>query len=229
MTPTPFDRKRWTVHDVILMQQLLSSLHEALLRELYDAMMHCFDVKPHPIGPVMYILDNHIRLDPGFVERQDDYDRFRSYAREGLLGKAKETYHELLNKEIPEQDSWDIRHIIQLGQVIMKLAQRIQKRYRNNPEIMGYGNPWLYYSSLLIRKFRVNPSDILLKCVLPLSAEDSRDMIMRVIEQARERGAEIELQDGFDLYKELAAIRRLYTSSLPEYEPPGQFCHVHHC
>jgi hypothetical protein len=63
----------------------------------------------------------------------------------------------------------------------------------------------------------VNPLAILLKCVLPLYAEDARDVIVRIIEQAVERGIEIDIQDGFDLYKELSAIRRLYADTVSRY------------
>lgn len=139
IAPVLFDRQKWTIHDILLMQQLLSSLHEALLRELYDVMMHCYETKPRPIGPVMYILENHIQMDPNYTENPKDIDRFRSYVHEGLEQKAREKYQELVEKEVPpEQEAWQTDHVIQLGQGIMKLSQRIQKRYKNNPEIIGY-------------------------------------------------------------------------------------------
>ncbi|KAL1981701.1 hypothetical protein VTN96DRAFT_2315 [Rasamsonia emersonii] len=194
-----FDRKRWTIHDIMLMQQLLSALHDALLRELYDVMMHCYDSKPHPIGPVMYILDHHIRQDPHYTENAEDYDRFRTYVNEGLVERAKESYQQLLDKEVPaEQEAWEPFHVIQLGEGIMKLSQKIQKRYRNNPEIMG-----------------VNPLNILHSCVLPMYAEDAHDMVVKILRQAQERGTEIPIEDGFDLYRGLTAIRRLYADALP--------------
>lgn len=133
-----FDRKKWTVHDLNLMQQLLSSLHEALLRELYDVMMDCYEAKPRQIGPVMYVLENHVQLDPAYTEDLQDIDRFRSYVQDGLARKATEKYQAILGQEVPvEQDAWQADHVIQLGEAIMKLAQKIRKRYRNNPEIMG--------------------------------------------------------------------------------------------
>lgn len=46
-------------------------------------------------------------------------------------------------------------------------------------------------------------------------AEDARDMVVRIMEQARERGVEIDIQEGFDLYKELVATRRLYADAFP--------------
>ena len=133
-----FDRHKWSIHDLRLMQQLLSSLHEALLRELYDVMMDCYEAKPRPIGPVMYILESHIELDPNYIEDPEDIDRFRLYVFDGLSQKAKEKYQDLLRDEIPaDPEAWQVDHIIQLAHAITKLAQKIQKRYRNNPEIMG--------------------------------------------------------------------------------------------
>ncbi|KAJ9296938.1 hypothetical protein DTO271G3_4699 [Paecilomyces variotii] len=194
-----FDRKRWTIHDILLMQQLLSSLHEALLRELYDCMMHCYETKPRPIGPVMYILDNHIQMDPSYTENPQDIDRFRSYIHDGLSEKAKDKYQEILHKAVPPtQEHWELDHVIQLGEDITKLAQRIQKRYKNNPEIMG-----------------VNPLKILIGTIFPMYAEDARDMITRILEHAREQGTEVGIEDGFDMYRQLVAIRRLYTENLP--------------
>jgi hypothetical protein len=54
-------------------------------------------------------------------------------------------------------------------------------------------------------------------------------MVTRIIEQSRERGTEVEIQDGFDLYKELAGIRRLYAENLPGYEIRGRFNYVCDC
>lgn len=59
---------------------------------------------------------------------------------------------------------------------------------------------------------------ILVNCVLPMFAEDARDMVIRIMEQAQETGQEIEMQDGFDLYKELSDVRRVYMDALPGYE-----------
>lgn len=138
MASVLFDRRKWTIHDLLLMQQLLSSLHEALLRELYDVMMDCFETKPRPIGPVMYVLESHVQLDPNYTEDAEDIGRFRTYVQEGLAQKATEKYQDLLGEEVPvEQESWKPDDVIRLGEAILKLAQKIRKRYRNNPEIMG--------------------------------------------------------------------------------------------
>lgn len=61
----------------------------------------------------------------------------------------------------------------------------------------------------------VNPATILIKCVLPMFAEDARDIITRIIQQAQDKNEEIGVQDGFDLYKELAQIRQFYAEALP--------------
>lgn len=134
-----FERRKWTIPDTILMQRLLSSLHEALFRELYDVMMHCYDAKPRPIGPVMHILETHVHQDPDFLYNEAEFEQFRLYVHEGLEQRAKDTYQGFLDQEVPaEQEAWECYHVIQLGKAVMKLAQRIQKRYRKNPEIMGY-------------------------------------------------------------------------------------------
>ena len=133
-----FDRRKWSICDLQMMQELLSKLHEALLRELYDVMMDCFEAKPRPLGPVMYILENHIQMDPNYTEDPEDLDRFCSYVQDGLAQKATEKYQNLLGQLIPvKQEAWQVDNVIQLGEEISKFALKIQKRYRNNPEIMG--------------------------------------------------------------------------------------------
>ncbi|KAJ5890627.1 uncharacterized protein N7473_006855 [Penicillium subrubescens] len=195
-----FDRRKWSVHDLQTMQQLLSKIHEALLRELYDVMMDCFEAKPRPIGPVMYILEHHIQMDPNYTEDPADIDRFSSYVQDGLAQKATEKYQSLIGQLIPvDQESWRFDNVIQLGDAISKLAQKIQKRYRNNPEIMG-----------------VNPHLTLCVNILPMFAEDAHEMVARIIEHAKSEGEEIDIEDGFDLYKQLATIRRLFTNTIPE-------------
>jgi hypothetical protein len=121
-----------------MMQALLSKLHEALLRELYEVMMDCFEAKPRPIGPVMYLLETHIQMDPNYVENPEDINRFCSYVQDGLAQKATAKYQSLLGQLIPvESEAWDPQHVTELGEAITKLATKIKKRYRNNPEIMG--------------------------------------------------------------------------------------------
>ena len=64
----------------------------------------------------------------------------------------------------------------------------------------------------------MNPHLILLSNVLPIFAEDAHEMVMRIFELAKSRGEEIDVEDGFDLYRQLASIRRLFAEALPEYE-----------
>lgn len=49
-------------------------------------------------------------------------------------------------------------------------------------------------------------------------AEDANEMVIRIIEQAKSVGKEIDIEDGFDLYRKLAAIRTLFVKTIPEYE-----------
>ncbi|KAJ5631740.1 uncharacterized protein N7484_011840 [Penicillium longicatenatum] len=200
VAPSVFDRRKWTVHDLETMQHLLAKIHEALLRELYDVMMDCFETKPRPLGPVMYVLENHIQMDPNYTENPEDLDRFGSYVQDGLAQKATEKYQRLLSQLISvNQEDWRVDDIIQLGDAISKLALKIQKRYRNNPEIMG-----------------VNPYTTLCLNVLPMFAEDAQEMVIRIMEQTKARDEEIAIEEGFELYRALATIRRLFTSTIPD-------------
>ena len=47
-------------------------------------------------------------------------------------------------------------------------------------------------------------------------AEDAHEMVIRILEQANVRGEEIPIEDGFDLYKQLATVRRLFHNTHEE-------------
>ncbi|KAI9842131.1 MAG: hypothetical protein M1838_003262 [Thelocarpon superellum] len=197
---TPFgNRSRWTMADFTLNRQILSALHDALLRDLYDMIMHCYEPKPPSIGPVMLVLENHVTNDPLFAKNPEEDRQFSEQLADGLHQRAKDVYADFLAKEIPHsQDEWQFYHVIQLGKAVMKLAERIQKRYRKNAEIMG-----------------VNPLIILLETVLPSYGADTRDIVQRIVQVAKSREEDVDIQDGFELYRELSEIRRIHTDALP--------------
>lgn len=62
----------------------------------------------------------------------------------------------------------------------------------------------------------MNPYNILLTNILPIFAEDAHEMVVRIVEHAKSRGEDVELEDGFDLYKQLTATRRLFVEAFPE-------------
>lgn len=62
----------------------------------------------------------------------------------------------------------------------------------------------------------VNPHLTLCVNMLPLFAEDAYEMVIRIKEHAKSEGEEIDIEDGFDLYRQLATIRRLFTNTIPE-------------
>lgn len=205
MTSVLYEREKWTTADLATMQQLLHALHEALLRELYEAVMKSYDAKPSPIlAPILYVLDTHIRADPGFSSAPGQLEQFQAIVADGLADKAREVYGSFVEKEIPqEQETWEFYHVILLGKSVIKLAEKIQKRFKKNRKICG-----------------VDPLLILLECMLPSYAEDARDIIGRILEGAAEKQEEVPLQDGFDLYKELSEVRRIHSNALPDVAFP---------
>lgn len=132
------DRSRWTVHDFLLNQQILSSLHDALLRELFELMMFVYDTKAPPLGPIMYIITSHIYEDPIFEAPDENLNQFTEQLRQALRRKAGDVYGQMLAKHIPDtKEDWEFYHVIELGRAVVKLCEKIQKRYRKTPEIMG--------------------------------------------------------------------------------------------
>jgi hypothetical protein len=193
------DRNKWTLADFALMKTVLSSLHDAMLRELYDIFQHCYDAKPPTIGSVMYILESHIYADPMFTQQQDELDAFARLMTDQLRVRAKEKYSEMLASIVPDDSqSWEFYNVVKLGQAVTALCQKIQKRYRQNPSVMG-----------------VNPLTVLVEEVLPSYAGDAKELITRILELCQARGEEVPVQDGFEMYKELVEIRKVSHQALP--------------
>ncbi|KAL8680095.1 MAG: hypothetical protein Q9186_003679 [Xanthomendoza sp. 1 TL-2023] len=198
------DRTKWIVVDTALYQQILSLLHEALMRDLYNIMQQCYEPKPPSIGPIMYVLENHIYKDSSFSRSREEMDAFSGALHEGLQQKAHDMYRSYLEQHVPQdQHSWEFFHVIELGKAVTALAQKIQKRYKKSPEIMG-----------------VNPLTALVETILPLYAEDARDIVTRILELAEASSEEVPIEDGFQLYSELIDIRRVHGEVLPQVPFP---------
>lgn len=193
------DRSRWTTHDLAIYQQTLNSIHDALLRELFDTLMHCYEPKPPSAGPALHVLDNHIYADPSFTRTAADVERFTSMLQEGLQKEAAGVYRKYLEDAVPPNaEDWDFNHVVELGKSVVKLCERIKKRYRSKPEIMG-----------------VNPLTILVETMFPSFEKDAEEIILGIIQVAQNQGIEFGSEDGFVLYKELVEIRKIHHSSLP--------------
>ncbi|KIW08975.1 uncharacterized protein PV09_00883 [Verruconis gallopava] len=194
------DWRKWTVADYALYQNALSAIHDALQRDLFSLMLHCYDSKMPEIGPIMYLLEEHLYSDELFPKSPEDLDQYSGELERSLKDKAAEIYADLLAKNVPDDaGQWEFFHVIQLGKDVVKLSDRIQKRFRKTPNIMG-----------------VSPMQILVSEVFPSFAADSRDLVSRIMEMAKERNEEIPQQDGFDLYREMVEIRRVHSTVLPE-------------
>lgn len=194
-----WDRSKWTVADYALNQQILTALNEALLRELFQLMLKVFDTKAPPLGPIMYVLNNHIYDDPLFSATPEELDQYTENLRQALKERAVDVYRELVASKIPAtKEQWEFYNVIELGKAVVKLCERIQKRYRKNPEVMG-----------------VSPMMCLVEEMFPAYGADARDLVERIMDVAHEKGEEIAVTDGFELYRELVEIRRIHSDALP--------------
>lgn len=190
------DFTRWTIHDFAAYQHALGDAYVAVLRDLYDTLLRCFEPKPPSIKDYMMVLGRHIYDDPAFSQRPEDTENFRQQLDNALRGKAAEVYRNYVDTIIPEnQEEWDFSHVVQLGKAVISICQRIKKRYKNNPEILG-----------------VSPYDILVQTMFPTFEEDANEFISRVLLVAKEHGVPVNKNDGFELYKELVEIRSTHLS-----------------
>ncbi|KAJ3474175.1 hypothetical protein NLG97_g9958 [Lecanicillium saksenae] len=196
---TEIPPSKWTIHDFAVYQSTFHSIHDAILRELYDIMAQCYDSKPPQIGAVMFILENHIYQDEIFTPRSEAVAEFTEYLTTALRHKAVEVYRENMRKEIPvAKEDWEFAHVVKLGKTITKLCDRIRKRYKNNQTIMG-----------------VDPFGIFVEEVFPNFESDAGAILETILSQAQLSGEDIGIEDGFELYKELVAIRRIHHEYLP--------------
>ena len=62
----------------------------------------------------------------------------------------------------------------------------------------------------------MNPLTALVETMLPLYAEDARDIVSRILQLVQEKDEDVPIEDGFQLYQELVEIRRLHSQSLPK-------------
>ncbi|ETI19976.1 hypothetical protein G647_08991 [Cladophialophora carrionii CBS 160.54] len=201
MSSTLYDRNNWTIADFALMGKLLNAIYEYLLRDLYEVILTSYADKAQlpRLGAIMAVIDEHIRSDPSFRQSPEDFENFKAAAIDGLATEARKMYDSLLDRELPhEQEKWECYHIMQLAKAVLKLAEKVQKRFKKNPEILG-----------------INPLMILVNSTLPAFAEDSKAMLEQVLDNAQRDGLEVPIQDGFDLYKALSDFRRVHADALP--------------
>ncbi|KAI1333303.1 hypothetical protein F5Y16DRAFT_9347 [Xylariaceae sp. FL0255] len=193
------DRGRWTLADFATYKQTVYTLHDALLRELYDVLMHCYESKPPSAGPAVVVLTNHIFDDPSFSRKEEEAAEYTKMLQDGMAEQAADAYRSFLDSEIPpDQRDWSFIHVKNLGSAVVKLCEKIQKRYRKSPVIMG-----------------VNPLTVLAETIFPSFESDAQELVRRIVQVAKDSGDELPLQDGFDLYKDLVEIRRIHRMSLP--------------
>lgn len=72
------------------------------------------------------------------------------------------------------------------------------------------------FNRTYLTRDRVNPLTALVETILPLYAEDARDIVTRILELAQASSEEVPIEDGFQLYGELIDIRRVHSEVLPQ-------------
>ncbi|KIH87318.1 hypothetical protein SPBR_04557 [Sporothrix brasiliensis 5110] len=193
------ERSHWASRDYASYQQILVKMQEAMLRELLEVASQCYEPKPQSIGPTLMFIENHIHGDDAFPQRPEVIAQFAEALTATMRDRAAGLYREFLDTNIPrEEDDWDFSHVVNLGKAVVAVCDRTRKRYRKNPEIMG-----------------VSPFKELVGTMFPSFEADAKAIIERIVQKAKDRGLEVNLQDGFDLYKELTDIRKIHVESLP--------------
>jgi hypothetical protein len=197
-----FDRSKWTIADLALVQNVMTGFQDSLLRAFYEEFQKCYDNKPPQIGAIMAVLEEHVWADPSYSRNDEDLLAFGQMMTEQLRSKAQAKYHDMLAKNVPDDSAdWEFFNVIKLGQSVTAMCNKIQKRYKKTPEVMG-----------------VKPLPILVEEILPSFSSDAKELVARIMEVTKERGEEVPVQDGFELYAEMVEIRGVYSQALPGRE-----------
>lgn len=191
------EHSKWTLTDFAAYQHALKESHNFLLRELYEKLVRCYEPKNPTIG-VVYAVIGTVETDPAFTQRPEDEEEFRQHLEAGLRAAALEAYRRFVESAIPEvQEDWDFSHVVKLGKSVDALSEKIKKRYKGQ-DIMG-----------------VSPFKVLVEAAFPIFEEDAREIISRVLLVAKDRNEPVNLEDGFELYKELVRVRATHRQKLP--------------
>ncbi|USW53719.1 Putative C2 domain, MUN domain, mammalian uncoordinated 13, domain 2, C2 domain superfamily [Septoria linicola] len=194
-----YDRSKWTLPDFATIRSLLGGLQDALLREFYEVFQHVYESKPAQFSSVMTVLEEHIWSDPSFTRNEEEMAAFANMMSEQLRAKARDQYHDLLAKHVPDDSAnWEFYNVIQLGTSVTAMCNKIQKRFRKMPDVMG-----------------VKPLPILVEEILPSFSSDAKELVARIMEVTKARGEEVPVQDGFELYAAMVEIRGVYSQALP--------------
>jgi hypothetical protein len=195
------DWTKWTVEDVSLYQTGLRTVYENVLRDLFQVMQGAYDSKSPSFGQCLYILQEHLASDPSNpIHPKLQSKTFASELSAALRERAADAYKAVLEKAIPEaEEDWVFYNVIELGKGVVGLCDKIRKRYRKAPDILG-----------------AQPLMILVEEMLPSFAEDARELVSRIMANEKTKGQDIPVQDGFDLYRELVEIRMVHGNVLPK-------------
>lgn len=196
------DPSMWPISDIAMHQRATRAIYGDLLRDLFERMLQSFESKPPNIGPIMTILESHIFEDHHFESDPQDLDQFAEQLEDALYGRAREAYDGSTQRLLrPADRSVEFFDVMQLGQAVVKDAQRIQKRFRKMPPIMG-----------------VKPAPIFVKVVLPAFAADAHAQITTILRNAQGRGEEVPMEDGFELYRSMVDMREIHRDVLPDVQ-----------
>jgi hypothetical protein len=199
------DWTKWTMKDLSTYQQCLSAIHDALLEDLFKALQRAYETDKGKdklsYGIYLKIIMAHLEDDDLFRKSTSEAE-FAKKLKIALSDRAQGRYRSLTTEHLPsELDEVEFYHVIQLGKAVLGLCDRIRKRFRNSPEIYG-----------------ARMLDILVERVFPAYARDAKALVQQIMAGAERRGDELDIEDGFTLYRELVEIRSLHQSVLPNLD-----------
>ncbi|KAI5815106.1 hypothetical protein BZA77DRAFT_266223 [Pyronema omphalodes] len=200
-----FPPHMWTIADQNQFRQLLSSVHDFVLRELYDILQHAYSPEAESIGLPLWVLDTYIYKNEMFT--RVDIDEYCETLKDGLRQKAEEVWGEMFEDHImankKEGETIDPIHILNLMKEVDGMVDKVQKRF--NKKILGH----------------VSPTRIFVEVVYPKLALKVKSVLEETFAELAARKQEMALDDGLDIYRQFTDLRALYMGlkNMPEEWP----------
>jgi hypothetical protein len=190
---------KWTMKDVTTYQQSFTAIRDNVLRDLFQILQGAYDVKSPPFGLCLGILHEHLLKDELLPASNKPLNDFSTQLTKSLRERAIERYQEVWTEIVPAQvGEREFYHVIMLGQKVVELCERIQKRYKKASDIFG-----------------AKPLAIFASEALPAFAKDAKSLVSIIMSTSKQKDLDIPVEDGFQLYKELVDIRKVYNDALP--------------
>ncbi|CAN6608867.1 hypothetical protein TRVA0_004S00320 [Trichomonascus vanleenenianus] len=183
----------WPYCDKVHFVTSLQSVFNTAVDRITECLGYIYENSPPKIGPYLQTLEDFVFTDAhmqGFSPIE--LSKKQKGRIESTIISAAETKYDSLIDDIPRDHTLDPLHIIDLGDKLIGISKRLNKRYKH-----------LLFDSIHIAKISTQRH-------LTLFSADSNSMFTHMMSHMQARNEEPSFEDMIILYKKLAEIRDIY-------------------